>query len=177
VSYDALAESLRLLGGAPPSQVARVSRRIRFFPLAVDRDGDVAATLFLRRGVSGAALLDTHVLELTADRWHLLGGGGGPGDHALAPRPGLAEIGAAVCPGAGGVARSGNRLLPWRRRDGWISFAEVRAAREVAVLQVGSRLVPVPAHGCAVVAWTSRPPQVQALDAAGTDVGEVPVAP
>ena len=177
MSYDALAESLRLLDGAPPSQVARLSRRVRFLPLAVDRDGDVAATVFLRRGVSGAALLDTHVLERTADRWRLLGGGGGPGDHALTPRPGLAEIGAAVCPGAGGVARSGNRLLPWRRRDGWISYAEIRAAREVAVLRVGTRLVPVPAHGCAVVVWTRRPPRVRALDAAGTVVGEVPVAP
>src|SRR3954470_3393596 len=106
MSYDALAESLRLLDGNPPSQVARLSRRVRFVPLAVDRDGDVAATTFLRRGVSGVALLDTHVLERTADRWRLLGGGGGPGDHALQPRPGRAEIGVAVCPGAGGVARS-----------------------------------------------------------------------
>lgn len=70
----------------------------------------------------------------------------------------------------------GNRLLQWRRRDGWISYAEVRAAREVAVLQVGTRLVPVPAHGCAVVVWTRRPPRVRALDAAGTVVGEVPIA-
>src|SRR3954454_534314 len=95
MSYDALAESLRLLDGAPPAQVARLSRRVRFLPLAVDRDGDVAATCFLRRGVSGAALLDTHLLERTADRWRLLGGGGGPGDHALLPRPGMAESGLA----------------------------------------------------------------------------------
>jgi hypothetical protein len=82
----------------------------------------------------------------------------------------------ALCSGGGGVARSGNRLLPWRRRGGWISFAEIRAAREVAVLRVGSRLLPVAAHGCAVVVWTRRPPRVTALDAAGNVVGEVPVA-
>jgi hypothetical protein len=116
------------------------------------------------------------VLERTADRWRLLGGGGGPGGHALAPRPGLGEIGVAVCAGAGGVARSGNRLLPWPRRHGWISLVEVRAAREVAVLLVGTRLVPVQAHGCAVVVWTRRPPRVRALDAAGAVLGEVPVA-
>jgi hypothetical protein len=144
--------------------------------LAVDRDGDVAATLFLRRGVSGEPQLDSHVLERTADRWRLLGGGGGPSDDVLTPRPGLAESGVAVCSGGGGVARSGNRLLPWRRRDGWISHAEIRAAREVAVLQVGVRLVPVAAHGCAVVVWTRRPPRVTALDAAGTVLGDIPVA-
>ena len=177
MSYDAVAESVRLLEGFPPSDVARLSRRVRFVPLAVDRDGDVAATCFLRRGVSGAALMDTHVLERTADRWRLLGGGGGPGDHALTPRPSRVESGVAVCPGAGGVARSGNRLLPWRRRDDWISFAEIRAAREVVVLRVGERIVPVAAHGCAVVVWTRRPPRVQALDAAGTVLGDVPVYP
>jgi hypothetical protein len=176
VSYDPLAESVRLLAGDPPSEVARVSRRVRFLPLAVDRDGDVAATMFLRRGVSGAALPDTHVLVRTAGRWRLLGGGGGPGDQAVLPRPGLAEIGAAVSPGAGGVARSSSGLLPWRRRDGLTSFAEIRAAREVAALRVGGRLVPVAGHGCAVVVWTRRPPRVQALDAAGTVLGEVPGA-
>lgn len=152
MSYDTLAESVRMLEGFPPSDVARLSRRFRSVPLAVDRDADIAATMFLRRGASGAALLDTHLLE-RADRWRLLGGGGGPGDPAVARRPGLAEIGVAVCPGAGGVARSADRLLTWRRRDGWISFAKIRAAREVAVLRVGSRLVPVPGH-----AGRSAPP-------------------
>ena len=174
MSYDAVAESARLLEGFPPSDVARLSRRVRFVPLAVDRDGDVAATLFLRRGVSGVPLLDTHVLERTAGSWRLLGGGG-PGDHTSACRPGLVEIGVAQC--AGGVARSGTSLLPWRRRDSWISFAEVRAAREIAALRVGSRLLPVAAHGCAIVVWTGRPPRITALDAGGTVVGKVAVAP
>lgn len=46
VAYSALDESLRLLQGAPPEQTARLSRRRRHVPLAVDRDGDVAATMF-----------------------------------------------------------------------------------------------------------------------------------
>jgi hypothetical protein len=47
--YDALAESVRLLEGAPPASEARLSRRVRHLPLALDRDDDVAATMFLRR--------------------------------------------------------------------------------------------------------------------------------
>src|SRR3954453_9971534 len=93
MSYDALAETLRLLDGPPPSQVARLSRRVRFLPLAVDRDGDVAATMFLRRGVSGVPLRDVNSLELTEGGWRMLGGGGGPGDEATEARPRLADLG------------------------------------------------------------------------------------
>jgi hypothetical protein len=63
VSYDALTESVRLLEGAALPKDARLSRRVRFLPLAVDRDDDVAATWFLRRGVSGSCL-EVHALEL-----------------------------------------------------------------------------------------------------------------
>ena len=79
MSYDALAESVKLLQGAPLPDNARLSRRVRFLPLAVDRDGDVAATMFLRRGVSGVPLVEAHTLEMTEGTWRVLGGGGGPG--------------------------------------------------------------------------------------------------
>jgi len=175
VSYDALAESVRLLEGAPLPDVARLSRRVRHLPLAVDRDGDVAATLFLRRGVSGVPLLESHVLERTAGVWRSLGGGGGSADEVLEPRPRLADLGApAVSHGSGGVSRPGRGLLPWPSSD-WISYTELNLAAEVAVLRVGARVLSVPAHGCAIVVWTRQPPRVTALDAAGAELGDVPV--
>jgi hypothetical protein len=175
VSYNALVESVKLLQGTPPASSARLSRRVRHLPLAVDRDGDVAATMFLRRGVNGVPELDVHTLELVDGVWRTLGGGGGPGDEATEARRRLAELGSpAVSSSGGGTKRSsGNR--PWRRHGSWVWWAELRVAEEVAVLRVNSRLVPVAAHGCAVVVWTRRPPLVTALDASGVVVGPVPI--
>ena len=172
MSYDPLAESLRLLQGAPVSGSTTLSRRVRHLPLAVDRDGDVAATMFLRRGVSGVPLLDVHTLELVHGSWRVLGGGGGPGHEAVGPRPRLADLGSpAVSHGSGGTARTSGR---WRR-DGWVGWAELRVAREVAVLRVGARDVKVAGHGCALVVWARKPPPVTALDASGAELGPVPI--
>lgn len=175
MSYDALAESVTLLEGAPPASTARLSRRVRHLPLAVDRDDDVAATMFLRRGVSGVPELDVHSLELIGGVWRMLGGGGGPGDVATEPRPRLVDLGGpAVGHGGGGTARtSGNWLR--RRQRGWVWWAELRVAAEVAVLRVDARDVPVAAHSCAVVVWTREPPLVTALDGSGAVVGPIPI--
>lgn len=175
MSYDRLAESVRLLEGEPPASDARLSRRVRFVPLAADRDGDVAATMFLRRGVSGVPELDVHSLELYDGRWRMLGGAGGPGAAALEPRPERASLQAlAVSFGSGGTARSSSRSLGWAP-DLWVWWAELRAAREVAALGVGERRIPVAAHGMAVVVWTDRPPEISALDASGAVLGSIPV--
>lgn len=175
MSYDRLAESVRLLEGAAPADDARLSRRVRWLPLAVDRDGDVAATMFLRRGVSGVAELDVHSLELLDGRWRLLGGGSGPRDLVGDPRPALADLAAlAVNREGGGTARSGP--LGWDRSR-WVWWAELRVAREAAALLVdGERRIPVAAHGMAVVVWTDRRPEVAALDAAGVVLGPVPLS-
>ncbi len=172
MSYDRLAESVRLLEGEPPASDARLSRRVRFVPLAADRDGDVAATMFLRRGVSGVPELDVHSLELVGGAWRLLGGGSGPGDLAVEPRPALADLPAhAVSRGGGGTARSAP--LGWDRSR-WVWWAELRVAREVAALLVnGERRIPVAAHGLALVVWTERRPEISAIDAAGALLGVV----
>lgn len=174
MAYAALEESIRLLEGAPPSEVARLSRRIRHVPLAADRDGRVAATMFLRRGVSGDPCLDTHGLELTDTGWRLLGGGGAEGQEvALAARPLLETLGAAAVEiGRGGVVRHADRFMPGE--SGWVRWVEVRAAAEVASLQVNERPVPVHNHGVAVVVWgTDRPPPIAALSADGSRLGPV----
>lgn len=177
MAYDALAESIALLEGAPPSGHARLSRRVRFLPLALDRDGEVAATMFLRRGVSGVPELEVHALERTAGVWRLLGGGGGPGPEAAEARPRLTDLGGpAVSHGGGGIARTRTRW--WGRSPGWVSWAELRVAEEVAALRVGTRLLPVAGHGCAVVVWAARKPAgVVALDATGGLLGSVRVDP
>ena len=173
MSYDALAESVRLLEGAAPQGSARLSRRRRYVPLAVDRDGDIAATMFLRRSVSGVPELEVHVLELTGGGWRMLGGGGGPGQEATEARPRLADLGGpGVSHGGGGTARASRSRL---RRDHWISWAELRLAEEVSELRVGTRLVPVAEHGCAVVVWMRQPPRITALDASGAELGPVAV--
>ncbi|MBB3674352.1 hypothetical protein [Modestobacter versicolor] len=177
MSYDALVESVRLLEGAPPAGAARLSRRVRHLPLAVDRDGDVAATMFLRRGVSGVPELDVHTLELVDGVWSTLGGGGGPGDGATRGRPRLVDLGSpAVSSSGGGTARTSGSWLR-RRRSGWIWWAELRVAEEVTALRVDARFLPVAAHGCAVVVWTRQPPQVTGLDASGSAVGPVLIRP
>jgi hypothetical protein len=173
VSYDVLAESVGLLEGAPLPGGARLSRRVRHVPLAVDRDGDVAATMFLRRGVSGVPLLDVHTLELTEGGWRMLGGGGGPGDEATEARPRLADLGSpSVSHGHGGTARTRSSRLG-RSKDNWVAWARLRVAAEISVLRVDTRLLPVAGHGCAVVVWTREPPRVAALDASGAVLGSV----
>lgn len=175
MAYAALEESIRLLEGAPPSEVARLSRRVRHVALAVDRDGRVAVTMFLRRGVSGDPCLDTHGLELADTGWRLLGGGGGTGqDYLLAARPQLKTLGAAAIEiGSGGVVRHADRRL-MAGESGWVRWVELRAAVEVASLQANERSVPVHGHGVAVIVWgTERMPHIAALGADGSLLGPV----
>jgi hypothetical protein len=175
VSYDAYAESVRHLEGAAPAGDARLSRRIRYAALVLDRADDIAATIFLRRGVSGQPLLDVHALERTGTGWRLLGGGSAPAYEAMEPRARLADLPhPGVSHGSGGTARSARGMFGANSRE-WISWAEVRAAQEVAALRVGDRRVPVSAHGIAVVVWTGLPPIVTAANASGTDLGRVPI--
>ena len=78
MAYAVLEESVRLLEGLDaPASVLHLSRRIRHLPVAVDREDDVAATMFLRRGVSGEPWIDVHSLVRSEGRWRPLGGGSG----------------------------------------------------------------------------------------------------
>ena len=155
VAYDALAESLALISHGVTADPPRLSRRVRSAALAVDVDGDVACTLFTRRGVAGSSR-EAWVLERRDGGWRLLGGGGtGQDDDGLADRPPTAELGEAlVSGGSGSVARSGGGLLP--RGGRFVRYAELRASREVVLVRVGARELPVPRHGHLVVVWSGR---------------------
>jgi hypothetical protein len=167
-------QSLRLLDGEPVAQTLRLSRRTRLLPVAVDRDGDAAATLFLRRGVSGEPWLDAQALERAGSSWRPLGGGGGNADQQIfeARRP-AAEVGAvAEQLGGGGSLRNAGRRMPWGAK--WVHWAELRMAAEVRTLLLPARSIPVAEHGLALVVWTSkRPPVVVAADSRGCEVGRV----
>jgi hypothetical protein len=80
VAYDVLAESVALIDAGGVEPVLRLTRRRRFGAMAVDVAGDVAVTMFARRGV-GCIWKEIHVLALRDGEWKWLGGGGSDGDH------------------------------------------------------------------------------------------------
>lgn len=164
MAYDAVVESRRLILEGAPDTPFRLSRRRRFIPLAVDVDGDVAATLFVRRGVSGTPNLEAWALEKRDGEWVVLGGGGGGYDELFTPR---ATVDSDVLRlGEGWTLRAGHHLLPWPRRG--ISHAQMRLGPRVAELQIDRRRLAVAPHGVAIVVWGDRnQPTIRALDAAG----------
>jgi hypothetical protein len=185
VAYDVLAESVALIEAGRVEPVPRLSRRRRFAAMAVDVVGDVAATLFARRGV-GCVWKEIHVLALRDREWTYLGGGGGTVDEdLLADRPAVLpsllglgrEAGAdprvMTVSGTGGVSEGGDGT---GRQHGkrWISYAELWVTVQVTSLQIAERLLVVPWHGHVVVVWPERQPQrVVALDEDGKSLGEI----
>ncbi|MGK5684735.1 ferrous iron transport protein A [Actinoplanes sp. URMC 104] len=164
MAYDAQAESLRLIEHGLPGGPVRLSRRRRFAPLAVDVDGDVAATRFVRRGV--ACFWDeTHLLERhRSGAWHVLGGGGASSHDPWTAEAFRAERDA-VAPGAL-ATRGGASVRRDSRRTPWVRSAEVLAGPGVTVVRVADRReLLVPEHGRLVVVWAShRPPRLSTPD-------------
>ncbi|QDQ97841.1 hypothetical protein [Tomitella fengzijianii] len=191
MAYDALAESVALIESRSLTPVFRLSRRRRFAAMAVDVDGDVAATMFLRRG-AGRVHEEIHILTLRGSTWRLLGGGGAAvslddGDALLAERPSAlpqAQLSASdtlrgisrkvMTPGAsGGVldddGRSGR--LPWQGR--WIGYTTVQVRRRVERVQVDDRTIPVPWHGqVLIVRRGHRSARIVAYDAEARALGK-----
>lgn len=155
--------------------------------MGVDVAGDVAVSMFARRGV-GCVWQDSHVLALRDGQWARLGGGSSNGEEdLLADRPAVlptsldiwrdAGIGAAppnlVVAGSGGVHDDGGQTGRWPWSGRWISYAIVRVDAQVASVRITDRLLPVPWHGRVVVAWAGRrPPLVKALDEYGRPLGD-----
>ena len=166
MGYDRLAESVALIARGVPDAPARLSRRRRFLPLAVDVAGDAAVTVFLRRG-AGSDELEGHVLTRADGTWRLHGGGGGSDDFAdLVRSKTVDEI--------GGYARvtAGGGVLVSERPRRWIAWSWLDVVPDVAVVAVGDRTITVPwHHHVAVVRDGERPVPVILLDAAGKPLG------
>ena len=192
MAFDVYAESLRLIESRHVEPVPRLSRRRRFAPMGVDVVGDVAVTMFARRGV-GCSLSETYVLSRRDGHWRLLGGGSdaerndlladwpawlpeepahGPGDHTGID-PSIVRL-----EGGGGVRDSGGRAdwLPWSGR--WISYVVLQVSAQVAALETDGRDLLVPWHGRVVIASTKRRPSlVKVYDNRGQLLGEVLTQP
>ena len=191
MAYDAYTESVRLIELRQVEAVLRLSRRRRFAPMGVDVVGDVAVTMFARRGV-GCSWSDTHVLRRRHGEWRMLGGGSGTaGDDLLADRPAQLPSKPAALPdaltgidprlmtlqGGGGVRDSQGAVgwLPWSAR--WISYVVLRVSAQVASLETDGRKLVVPWHGrVVIVSMKRRPSLVKVHDAGGHVLGEVRVA-
>ncbi len=188
VAYDAFAESLRLVESRHLEPVLRLSRRRRFVPMAVDVAGDVAVTLFARRGV-GCVLSESWVLSKRGASWHLLGGGGGTADNdLLAPRPtrlpdhhrqpGTAGTGIdpelVAIGGSGGVhdSKGGADRWPWSGR--WIRYVVLQTTTDVESITLDGRTLTVPWHGQVILVSTKRrSPRVIVNGKHGAVLGEV----
>lgn len=174
MAYHALEESRKLITEGVPEVTFRLTRRRRFLPVACDVDGELAATLFLRRGVSGDPWLESWTLKHSKGEWVLLGGGAGNGyEEVFTPRPSMSEWGSlAIDYGGGSTLVNADRLMPWGAR--YVDYARMRLVSEVARLLIRSRSIDVPQHGLAIVVWaTKTPPEVRAVSASGSLMGVV----
>lgn len=191
MTYDVLAESVALIEAGRAEPVPRLSRRRRFAAMAVDVAGDVAVTMFARRGV-GRIWQETHVLALRDGEWTWLGSGGSDGDQdLLADRPAVlpgslglgseaveqADPRVMAVSGSGGVLDDGAGTGRRPQSERWINYAALRVTAQVTSVQVAERLLVVPWHGHVVVVWSERqPPRVVALEEGGKSRAEMQLA-
>lgn len=172
MSYDATEESIRLIENGLPEVRDRLSRRRRFAPLAVDVDGDIAVTMFVRRGVGGESWRDDWALCRSEHGWRLLGGGSGNGmGNPLRDRAAAQLDGLWLWMGSGATNRDAGRLLPIPAPR-FIRHTALRVAAQVHALEVaGRRRIAVPRHGTVCLVWgTRRPPALTLLDAKGDEL-------
>src|SRR4051794_393363 len=178
--YDALAESIALIETRALHPILRLSRRRRFVPMAMDVAGDIAATMFLRRG-AGCVHEEVWQLSLRDGQWRMLGGGGGTSDDEarLADRPEiiaqevhsawntLSGIDPQVLAGggsAGGVHDSGGRngLFPWG--GGWVSYTTLFARAQGRTIRAPNPDITVALPRRNPLARGGRPPPQGASD-------------
>lgn len=150
----------------------------RFIPLAVDINGDVAVTAFIRRlrhgALAGRPGIETSQFQRRDGTWAYLGGGSGEfHDYPLTERPPAASQRGHLRPlGYGQACLKGRHRFSWPAR--YAFDATLRASAEVHRLQAGTRVLDVPFHGYAVLTWVNRRgPAVIALTRDGTRVASM----
>ena len=154
MTYDWLAESLRLIEGGDVAGAEPLTRRRRFLPVAVDVDDDIAVTVFLRRAHGGAEW-ENHTLSRTVDGWRLLGGGGsGPDDLDVLTHVITAdELGGPVRADSAGASAIGTSSRPLSGAR-WVRYSIITTTEDVrGVVVPGGRVVDRPAHGYIAVVW------------------------
>ncbi len=169
-----MAACQELLRHGLPSVVPReLGDEHRFIPLAVDINGDVAVTAFirtLRHGpLAGRPGLETSQFQRRDGTWVYLGGGAGEfRGYPLADRlPATSQHGYLRALGYGQTSLHQPHQFPWSARHAF--HALLQASAEVHQLQAGTRVLDVPFHGHNALIWAKRPrPAVAALAADGT---------
>jgi len=152
VTYDPLAEAVRLIRARSPDRIDGLSRRRRFVPVAVDVNGMLpprwfCVGVFVRRGQMNTCS------TVANDGWVPLGGGsGGDASDLMGPRPSEDDIGGfARRLGGGGSTRDVTGVLAGEQA--WVGSTSLWLARGVAAALIGDRAVRVPNHGITIVVW------------------------
>jgi hypothetical protein len=170
--YDLGEMGLRALSGR---RLGFAHRRAGFVVLASDLDEDshVAAVWLVRR--PGSPDSAQHILQFErAQGWRYLGAGSSSAQElSLAGRPSVSVNGPMSIVRSRGGCAARSRTDREKQAEalgiagaGWVSCEGFQLAVEVRHLQVGERLIPVPDHGYAVVAWRSPPAKTRPLIAA-----------
>jgi hypothetical protein len=174
VEDELMAACQELLRHGLPSVVPReLGDEHRFIPLAVDINGDVAVTAFIRRlrrgALAGRPGLETSEFQQRDGNWVYLGGGAGEfREYPLAERlPAARQHGYLSALSYGQTSLSQPHKFPWNAR--YVFHAMLQASAEVHRLQAGTRVLDVPFHSHAALIWADRRgPNVVALASDGT---------
>jgi hypothetical protein len=171
------ADDLSAPAGLPSAVPRELDGEHHFIPLAVDINGDVAATVFVRQirppgleHATGLPGVEQASFQQRDGDWVYLGGGESiPFEgYPLAERPPAAsQRGHLRRLGSGQTSLEGTHRFPWHAR--YAFHVMLRASAEVHQLQAGARALDVPFHGYAVLTWANRrEPTIIALALDGT---------
>ncbi|CAG6390943.1 hypothetical protein NMG29_36665 [Streptomyces cocklensis] len=175
----------RLVAGLDPQPPWLPRRLAPVVSADLDRDAGVGAVRIVWRPGSSRAETIDGVVERSAGKWVLTGGGGiadagVPGPRRAVGRDG--QVGVIEVLTSGGLHSRSH--LPAHSGDShgapWVGTTELRVAAEATRLLVGDREVAVPAHGTLLLAWTSPPggaaprrPLILALAPDGTEISRL----
>ena len=174
-TVDAQRVGQRLLSGQLPNRAQMtVSGCVRVVADDIDELSGIAAVWTITRSYGWRRASHHTHYELRGSKWYPLGSDSmSPEERFPGPRPSAQEAGPACllvrCAAGGG-----------RSAVGWVSYEAYRVAKEVASLEIGSRMTAVLPHGYCMVAWKSHRqdgptprPLIKALGSSGEVLTEI----